>query len=146
MSKYQFGKVSLTRLSTCHEDLQLVAKESLKVSDVDFGIAEGHRSPERQNEMFKQGKSKIDGITKLGNHNYNPSRAFDIYGFVNGRTAYNQETIIYLAGVITGAANQLFAMGAISHKIRWGGNWDKDGEVMTDQKFDDAVHFEIYIP
>jgi hypothetical protein len=27
--------------------------------------------------------------------------------------------------------------------VRWGGNWDRDNEVVTDQKFDDLVHFEI---
>jgi hypothetical protein len=27
--------------------------------------------------------------------------------------------------------------------IRWGGNWDMDGEPITDQDFQDLVHFEL---
>jgi len=27
-------------------------------------------------------------------------------------------------------------------KIRWGGNWDMDGEPVTDQEFQDLVHYE----
>jgi len=26
--------------------------------------------------------------------------------------------------------------------LRWGGNWDMDGEPITDQDFQDLVHFE----
>jgi peptidoglycan L-alanyl-D-glutamate endopeptidase CwlK len=28
-------------------------------------------------------------------------------------------------------------------KLRWGGNWDRDGEPVTDQDFQDLVHFEL---
>ena len=27
-------------------------------------------------------------------------------------------------------------------KIRWGGNWDMDSEPITDQDFQDLVHYE----
>ncbi len=27
--------------------------------------------------------------------------------------------------------------------IRWGGNWDQDGEPVTDQDFQDLMHYEI---
>ena len=30
----------------------------------------------------------------------------------------------------------------ITHKIRWGGDWDSDGEI-KDNNFDDLVHIEI---
>lgn len=141
-----FSTTSETRLQTCHPDLQKVLRESLKISDIDFGIAEGHRSVELQQQYFKEGKSEIDGINKLGKHNMTPSMAADIYPWVNGKTNYNNETLSYLAGLIHAVATMLYNQGAITHKIRWGGNWDMDGEILTDQTLKDRPHVELYKP
>lgn len=140
------GKSSEAKLSTCHPHLQLVARKAIEVSDVDFGISEGHRSIEKQKEYFDKGLSKIDGITRKGKHNYEPSLALDIYAFVNGKASYDPEHLTYLAGIFTAVANILYARGEISHKIRWGGNWDMDGEILLDQSFDDRPHIELYKP
>lgn len=139
----KFSTISQTRLNTCHQDIRLILSESLKVSRVDFGIAEGHRSIERQQELFKAGKSQKDGIKRISKHNHNPSIAVDIYAWVNGRSCYDQATICYLAGTIMAVAGTLFNAGKVTHEFRWGGNWDDDGEIITDQKFQDLVHFEI---
>jgi peptidoglycan LD-endopeptidase CwlK len=139
----RFGKTSRARLATCHKDLQLVLNTAIKYSPVDFGIAEGHRPVEKQLEYFNAGKSKIDGVTKKGKHNYIPSMAVDIYAFVNGKAEWNNETLSYMAGLIQGIAKMLFSEGKISHSIRWGGNWDRDGEILFDQKFDDLPHLEL---
>ena len=146
MSKYHFSKISRQRLATCHEDLQIIALEALAVSNVDFGIAEGHRPITRQKALFDKGLSKIDGITKLGKHNHDPSKAFDIYAWVGGKSSYNTATLSYLAGIIVSTAKRLYEQGKTKHLVRWGGNWDKDGEIITDQRFQDLVHFEIYKP
>ena len=79
---YQFGKRSREKLAQCHADLQLIATESLKVSSIDFGVSEGHRSIEKQQEYFNSGKSKVDGIKIKGKHNYQPSLAIDIYAYI----------------------------------------------------------------
>ena len=132
------GKVtSKERLATCHEDLQQVINRAIRISSVDFGVAEGHRSIERQQELFNAGKSKINGIDTKGKHNYVPSQAVDIYGWVNGHINYDTNVLCYLAGVI------LTCGELIGVKLRWGGNWDMDGVIITDQSFDDLVHFEI---
>ncbi len=140
-----FGNRSKQNLASCHPDLQLIAEESLKVSQVDFGISEGHRSIEKQLEYFNTGKSKVDGIKIKGKHNYQPSLAFDIYAYVSGKPklAFNTTYLSYLGGVITSVANRLLNEGRISHKIRWGYNWDSDGEIGTDQRFQDMPHFEL---
>lgn len=140
---YKFGRASKLRLQTCHKDLQLIMEESIKITDVDFGIAEGHRDIALQQQYFKEGKSKIDGISKIGKHNLLPSMATDVYPFVNGRACYEVEHISYLAGVIHAVAEMLYAQGKITHKLRWGGNWDMDGEILLDQSFDDRPHFEL---
>lgn len=140
---YQFGNTSKERLATCHPELRLVLETAIKVSPVDFGIAEGHRSLEKQLEYFNAGKSKVDGVKRKGKHNMTPSWAADIYPYVNGKADWNAETLSYLAGLIQGIANMLFQEGKISHVLRWGGNWDMDGEILFDQKFDDRPHLEL---
>ena len=51
--QHQFGQTSLNRLQTCHEDLQILMDEVIKTCPVDFGIAEGHRTMERQLLFFE---------------------------------------------------------------------------------------------
>ena len=76
---FKFSKRSIDKLNTCHKDLQLIMNTVISVSNIDFGISEGHRSIELQNKYFKEGKSQIDGITKKGKHNYDPSLAVDMF-------------------------------------------------------------------
>ena len=140
---YKFSNKSKERLNTCHEDLRLIANIAIQRSQIDFGIAEGHRSVERQYDLYKAGLSKIDGVNKRGKHNYKPSLAFDIYAWVNGKSSYDQRYIIFIAGVILAVAKELKEQGRIETELRWGGNWDGDGEIITDQSFNDLVHFEI---
>lgn len=146
MNKHKFGNTSRQRLSTCHADLQLIMNTAISISNLDFGIAEGHRSIEDQQKYFREGKSKIDGINKKGKHNYSPSLAADIYAYVYGKASWNNEDLNYLAGIIHAVAEMLFSQGKVSHKIRWGGNWDMDGEILIDQSFDDRPHFELVNP
>lgn len=40
-------------------------------------------------------------------------------------------------------SNQVLATVKLGIDIRWGGNWDMDGEPVTDQNFQDLVHFEL---
>ncbi len=142
---YKFGNRSKEKLATCHVDLQLIAEEALKVSQVDFGISEGHRTIEKQQEYFNTGKSKVDGIKIKGKHNYQPSLAFDFYAYVPGKPtlAFNQIYLSYIGGVITSVGQRLLNEGKISHRVRWGANWDGDSEIATDQKFQDFPHIEL---
>lgn len=146
---FVFGNTSEGRLRTMHRDLQLVFRESLKVSEVDFGIAEGHRPIERQKELYAQGRTApgrivtyVDGVSQKGKHNEYPSEAGDIYAFVNGKANWSERYLTYLGGVITGVARRLYKEGKISRPIRWGGNWDRDGNILDDQRFVDAPHYE----
>lgn len=148
MKDREFGQRSKEKLATCHIDLQLIAQESLKVSVVDFGVSEGHRTIEKQQEYFKTGKSKIDGVIKKGKHNYQPSLAFDVYAYVPEKPelAFSKAYLTFLGGVITTTAKRLLNEGRISHSLRWGYNWDNDGEIGTDQTFQDMPHFELVKP
>ena len=146
MEEYSFGKASKKALKTCHADLQVIMQNAITMTTIDFGISEGHRSVERQKALFDLGKSKIDGITRKGKHNYIPSLACDIYAYVNGEASYDKETLSYLAGMIELIAKQLYMNKEISHVIRWGANWNMNGEILTDQSFDDRPHYELIKP
>ena len=145
---YKLGKGSLKKLESVHHDLVKIIKLAITRTPVDFGISEGHRSLERQKELYDQGKSKIDGINKKGKHNYSPSLAIDLYAYhpdieVRKKLAYDVPTLCLIAGVIISCADELKAKGDIKHSVRWGGNWDNDGVILYDQSFDDLPHFEL---
>lgn len=142
---FKFGAKSLNKLASCETDLQLIALESIKASTVDFGINEGHRTVERQKELFDKGWSRIDGISKKGKHNYFPSKAFDVKIYVIGRPelTYDKIHLAYVGGVILTVAQRLYDEGLISHELRWGGNWDGDSELLYDQNLQDLPHFEL---
>ena len=127
-----FGDKSLAKLDTCDRRLQEVC--SLVIENYDFTILEGHRSNERQDELFRQGKSKLQaGESK---HNASPSLAVDIAPYP---IDWNDTRRFYLlAGFMFQAAAEL------NIKLRWGGDWDGDWE-HKDQTFHDLPHFEVVL-
>ena len=53
--------------------------------------------------------------------------------------------LVYIASALVSIAEFLFEKGDIEHKLRWGGNWDKDGD-LADSNFYDRPHVELYKP
>jgi peptidoglycan L-alanyl-D-glutamate endopeptidase CwlK len=138
-----FSKTSNGRLSTCHEDLQVLFREV--VVNFDCIILEGHRDVARQQRLFNEGKSKLDGVNKKSKHNFDPSIAVDVapYHSSSPHVRWNDYNGFYLfAGYVLGIADVLFNENKIKHKIRWGGDWDMDKDT-KDQTFNDLVHFEL---
>jgi len=131
--KYQFGAKSKQTLATCHLDLQWIMREALATGLIDFSITEGHRSKDRQNNLYPK-KSKVKWPNSK--HNKTPSDAVDAVPYINGKASYKYEHCIFLAGIVLACAKK------IGFNLRWGGNWDMDGEPVTDQDFQDLVHFE----
>lgn len=151
MNAYKFGRRSLKKLNTAHPDLIAIMTLAISRTRVDFGISEGYRTIGRQFELFLAGKSKIDGYKRKGKHNEKPSLAVDIYTYhpdyeTRQKLAYDKVHLAYIAGVVIACAQELYQAGQITHLVRWGANWDKDGVIDFDQKFDDYPHFEIYKP
>ncbi len=142
---HKLGIRSIKNLANVHTELRLIIEEAIKVSQVDFTITEGHRSIERQNELFIAKKTTIDGIIKQGKHNCFPSLAVDFIAYVPGKPklAYDKVHLIYLVGVFTTVGERLFNEGKISHRVRSGANWDMDGELLYDQNFWDMPHIEL---
>jgi peptidoglycan LD-endopeptidase CwlK len=127
-----FGKKSLEKLGELHPKLQQVLIEAIK--HVDFSIYEGHRSSALQQLYFDAGTSKAKpGQSK---HNKFPSEAADLWAYPIDWEQTEQQC--YIAGVILGIASQ---MGI---KVRWGYDWDRDGDT-RDNKFNDMPHFEVLL-
>ena len=126
----KFGRKSRERLSTCNDKLQKVFNEVIK--HVDCSVLEGHRSKDRQNKLYEEGKTKVKYPN--GRHNRQPSSAVDVTPYPVDWKDRERQTLF--AGFVIGVASQ---MGI---KLRWGGDWDQDFQVV-DNRFDDFPHFEL---
>jgi len=136
MPKYSFGTTSTARLETCSFPIQQIMREALAYGIMDFAISEGVRSDWKQHEYFLAGKSRLDAGDPRAMHNRVPSDAVDAVPYINGKYSYIKAHCCVLAGIIQAAAKK------IGYTVRWGGDWDMDGEPITDQEFQDLVHFE----
>lgn len=139
-----FGKESRAKLRTCHPDLQLIFNEVIKYYDTT--ILEGVRSDERQKDLFDEGLSKCDGKSVKSKH----QRYVDGYSYAVDAVPYPVEwgdikRFFFLAGIVISTSERLYAEGKISHKIRWGHDWDND-RLFNDQTFNDSPHYELYKP
>jgi peptidoglycan L-alanyl-D-glutamate endopeptidase CwlK len=142
---YAFGEKSQSKLDTCHEDIQVIMNEVIKVYDV--SVIEGHRSQETQMKYFQEGKSTLDGVNKKSKHQSYPSKAIDLMPYKKGTNAFSGNELdtrrfYFMMGIVKATAERLLAEGKISHKVRFGIDWDGD-DVFRDQNFHDAPHFEI---
>ena len=133
----KFSQASFSKLSTCHIDLQVLFFEVIK--NVDCTILEGHRGQEDQDKAYLEGRSKLKWPE--GKHNHVPSLAVDVAPYPLPKWD-NVNDFIYFAGYVMGIAQKLFDDGKITHKIRCGNDWNKNFRV-SDERFIDAVHFEI---
>ena len=117
-------------MENIHPDLKKVLNEVIK--HVDCSVLEGHRSGERQNKLFEEGRTKVKYPN--GRHNANPSRAVDVVPYPIDWD--DRERFHLFAGFVLGIAK---SMGI---NLRWGGDWNQNFEV-DDNQFDDFPHFEI---
>jgi hypothetical protein len=126
----RYSKRSKERLASCDERLQEVFNEVIK--HVDCSVLEGHRSKERQNRLYDEGRTKVKYPN--GRHNISPSKAVDVTPYPVDWEDRERQTLF--AGFVIGIAR------GMGYRLRWGGDWDMDFQVM-DNRFDDFPHFEI---
>ena len=123
---YKFGKRSRKRLKGVDAKLVNVLNELITIMDVT--VIEGLRSAERQKELLAKGATKV----KYSKHM--EGKAVDIAPYPIDWE--DRERFHYMGGMVRGIAK------ALNLKVRWGGDWDSDGEI-KDNSFDDLVHIEI---
>ncbi len=127
---FHFSASSKRHLSTCDERLQRVFNKVIE--RYDCTIIFGHRNEAAQTLAFESGKSKLQWPDS--NHNALPSKAVDVMPYPINWSDYQRSA--HFAGYVLGVAEE---MGI---KLRWGGDWDRDGQ-LKDQRFKDYPHFEL---
>jgi peptidoglycan L-alanyl-D-glutamate endopeptidase CwlK len=144
---YKFGARSKKHYDTLHPDLQKILDEVIKIYD--FSIIDGLRTSEQQQELFHKGVSQLDGINKKSKHQGDGkvSYAVDVMPYKKGSNAFSGKELdsrrfYFLMGLIAMTASDLLTKGEITHKIRFGIDWDGD-DVYDDQTFHDMPHFEL---
>ena len=132
--EFNFGAKSEQNYGTLTWNLRKVADKGLGYGIMDFSIDCGFRTKAEQDRVFRLKRSKVQWPNSR--HNHLPSKAMDLVPYVRGKSSWNKLHCCVLAGLILAAAAELGV------KLRWGGNWDMDSEPITDQDFQDLVHFE----
>lgn len=128
VSNFKFGKRSLDNLRGVHPDLVKVVYRALELSPIDFTITEGLRTVARQKELVAKGLSKTMNSRHITGH------AVD---FVPLPVDWNNvEPFITVAKCFLQASKEL------GIPIRWGGDWNMNGD-WKDEKFRDLPHAEL---
>lgn len=137
---FNFGENSLNKLKGVHPDLVKVAKRAIQLSTQDFMITCGVRTLAEQKELYAQGRTKPGNIvTWTLNSRHLPksdgySHAIDTVPFpVDWNSTAKFDNI---AKAMFAAAKEL-GIG-----IRWGADWDEDGN-KREKGETDSPHFEL---
>lgn len=137
-----FSETSLTRLSQCHSDLQVLGREVIKVHDCT--VVTGYRNKEDQQQMYDDKLTQV--VFPYGKHNVVPSCAIDLAPYVPsmGGLTYDREYSLFFSGIVLGTADRLYACGLMAHKLRWGGNWSTNrNKTFKSVNFYDGLHYEL---
>lgn len=114
-------------------DMQLLVTR-LRDEVADISLLCGFRDKLEQDAAFEAGTSQKKWPD--GNHNKLPSKAVDFRPYP---WPENELKVWAALGYIAGRA--IAIAKEIGFTLRWGGDWDMDGD-LTDQKFDDLFHLE----
>lgn len=129
---HDLTKTSKERLGTVDSRLQEIVQIAQKRWKIN--VIEGHRSLKRQKQLYRAGKTKIDGEERLSKHNHTPSLAVDLAP--KPVDWQDLDRFRRFGEYVLGVAD------ALGYEVRWGGDWDRDGD-LADQSFNDLVHFEL---
>ena len=116
---YKLGNRSMQKLSGVHPDLIAVVKLAISKSKVDFTVLEGIRSPVRQKELYKAGKSTTLNSRHITGH------AVDLAPWP---ISWEWEDFYPIADAMKEAAEELEV------SLEWGGDW---------KSFPDGPHFQL---
>lgn len=109
-------------LSGVHPDLQRIVRRAAELSDLDFTVTEGVRSPARQRRLVEAGASRTLNSRHLTGH------AVDLAARVAGRIRWDWPLYGRLAEAMRAAA------GELGLPLTWGGDW---------KRLRDGPHFEL---
>lgn len=137
---YSLGPKSRERLAGVHPTLVRIVERAIQISPQDFMVLEGVRTPERQKELYAQGRTK-PGPKVTWTLTSNHFRKADGYGHavdlcpfpVDWNTSSKFDAI---AKAMFAAAEELEV------RIRWGKDWNQNGRP-GEKGEADSPHFEL---
>ena len=126
---------SLAKLEGVDERLVAVVKRAIQITSEDFAVIEGLRSPERQAELYAQGRTKPGQIvTWTMDSPHLHGKAVDLVPYpVDWNDLKRFDAV---AHAMFTAAKEL------DTPIRWGADWDIDGKP-REKGESDSPHFEL---
>lgn len=134
---YKFGKTSLARLSTAHAVLQTLFKRV--IIRTDCSITQGTRGREAQTLVFERGLSRVEWPNSK--HNSTPSMAVDVVPWPEKWSSV--PAFLKLKDIVLDEWAKMKQENLTQgFTLRWGGDWDGDGD-RKDQTFDDLPHWEL---
>lgn len=122
--------LSAKRLEGLDTRLVAVVKRAAELTTQDFQVVEGLRTLSRQRELVKKGASKTLRSRHLTGH------AVDLVAKIGGRDSWEFPLFGPIADAMFAAAKEL------GIRIRWGADWDSDGN-LKEERFVDTPHFEM---
>jgi peptidoglycan LD-endopeptidase CwlK len=119
---YTLSQRSEARLQGVHPDLVRVVRRALTLSEVDFAVVEGLRTPERQAELLKAGASTTLNSRHITGH------AVDLAPVIGGEIRWDWPPFHKIASAMKAAA----LLERVP--VEWGGDW---------RKFRDGPHWQL---
>ena len=117
MSNFYLGKQSVRNLEGVHPDLVKVCRRAIEISKLDFGVTEGVRTKELQQQYWQQGVTwTLDSTHLLQHDGY--GHAIDVYTRdKKGKISWKHKDFRFVI--------QAFITAAIEHgvQIEFGGLW-----------------------
>jgi len=159
--------------SGLHPDWKKIIDMALVVCPIDFSLVDGVRSPERQWQLFRIGRShnpdlgslidpkawyktgntvtNCDGMEKKSNHQVQSDgygHAVDLAAYIPGRPnlAYDKVHLTAIIGSFLTCGNVLYHERKIGYILRSGADWDRDTEWLEPGTFHDLPHLELIRP
>jgi len=146
---FQLSERSLGRLDGVDEKLVEVVKKAIELTKIDFGVTEGLRTIERQQELVAAGASQTMASKHI------EGQAVDLVAYVGSRVSWELNLYDDIADAMKQAAKE------VGVTLRWGAAWHKNltdtdlnsAELMNEyvdlrrsqnrRPFIDAPHFEL---
>jgi peptidoglycan L-alanyl-D-glutamate endopeptidase CwlK len=136
---FNFSEQSEERLKNLVPDMVRVVRRALSFGVMDFTVLETLRDEDRQKMLVAAGDSETENSRHLPNAD-GLAEAVDLLPYpytLNGIDVWkDKQRFCVMAGLV-------YAAAAIENvPIRWGGDWDSDGN-NADSTFNDLPHFEL---
>jgi len=122
---YGFGKRSRKYLDGVHADVRALAELALSYSTIDMAVIDGFRTAEQQKEMFDAGKSELDGINGISDHQI--GKAHDVIPYVKGMDIWDVEDPVVAAAWLEVYRSYLRAAMKLGLVLEFGLGYDIAG-------------------